>query len=98
MDHRLESDMKIYASNPILAQQLLETAFGLMRNEKQRPADIMEVVYQLLTSSIDVGDKDQDALHDFLQLVVREGITSPRLQNNFPENTLFRERLDYGGQ
>ena len=66
--------MKIYADNSILAQQLLEVAFGLMRNEGQQPAEIMKVVYQSLTSAIDVSDEDQEALHDYLQLMIQECI------------------------
>jgi len=64
--------MKIYADNTILAQQLLEIAFALMRNERQRPAEMMKVVYQLLTSTIDVSYEDQKALHDYLQLLIQE--------------------------
>jgi len=70
--------MKIYAGNTILAQQLLETTFALMCNERQRPVEIMKVVYQLLTSVIDVSYEDQEALHDYLQLVIQEYNTNSR--------------------
>ncbi len=71
-------NMKIYAGNTILAQQLLETTFALMCNERQRPVEIMKVVYQLLTSAIDISYEDQEALHDYLQLVTQEYNTSSR--------------------
>ena len=62
--------MKLYANNRLLAEHLLETAFAILRNEGQQPADVMALVYDLLTSGIDVTTIQQVALHDYLRRVL----------------------------
>jgi hypothetical protein len=62
--------MKMYADNKVLAGQLLETAFALLRNEGRQPADVMALAYNLLVGGIDVTTVQQSALRDYLRDVL----------------------------
>jgi hypothetical protein len=64
--------MKMYADNKVLAGQLLETAFALLRNEGRQPADGMALAYDLLVGGIDVTTVQQSALHDYLREVLAD--------------------------
>ena len=62
--------MKMYAGNKVLAGQLLETAFAILRNEGLQPVDSMEVVYGQLAEGVDVSEAQRAAMHDYLQIIV----------------------------
>jgi len=62
--------MKTYANNEVLAGQLLETAFAILRNEGLQPVDCMEMVYGQLTEGIDVSDAHRASLRSYLREVV----------------------------
>ena len=59
--------MKLYANNRLLAEQLLETAFAILRNERLQPVDCLALAYGLLADGIDVNPAQQVELHDWLQ-------------------------------
>ena len=64
--------MKIYANNLFLAREVMESAFSLMRNEGQSPAEIMAAVYESLTSGIVVSDADRSAVLDVMKEIIKE--------------------------
>ena len=64
--------MKVYASNTVIAGQLLETAFAILRNEGLQPMDCMVMVCGQLTDGIDVSEAQSVVLYDYLQQVVDE--------------------------
>ena len=53
--------MKLYGNNRQLAEQLLETAFALLRNEGLQPANCLALVWGQLAGGIDVSPSQ---LHD----------------------------------
>ena len=59
--------MKLYANNRQLAEQLLETAFAVLRNEGLQPVDCLALVCHQLADGIDVSPAQQATLHDFLR-------------------------------
>ena len=65
-------NMKLYANNHLLAEQLLATAFALLRNEGLGPADAMETSYRLLTGGIDITPAQQAELHEYLRQVLAD--------------------------
>ena len=62
--------MKLYAHNRQLAEQLLETAFAILRNEGLQPADCLAMAYGRLVDGIDVSPVQQAELHDYLRRVL----------------------------
>lgn len=64
--------IKIYGNNRILAQQLLETAFSLLRNEGQSPAAIIAIAYDSLAKGVDVSDVDRAAVLAALQDIIEK--------------------------
>ena len=69
--------MKLYADNRRLAEQLLETAFALMRNEGAEPGDCLALAYRLLADGIDVSPAQRAALREFLvQALTRPAVTA----------------------
>jgi hypothetical protein len=61
--------MKFYENNKQSAEQLLEIAFAILRNEGQQPVVSIALVYKLLTRDIDVTTTQQAALHGYAQQV-----------------------------
>jgi hypothetical protein len=59
--------MKLYGNNRLLAEQLLETAFAILRNEGLQPAECLAMAYGQLTDGIDVTPVQQAVLHDYLR-------------------------------
>ena len=64
--------MKMYAGNTVLAGQVLETAFAILRNEGLQPVDCLSMAYGQLADGIDISTAQQVALHDYLRKVVDE--------------------------
>lgn len=63
--------MKLYANNKILASQLLETAFTILRNEGLEPVDCMAMVHDQLIDGIDVSHEQRAALRGYLRGYLR---------------------------
>ena len=59
--------MKLYGNNRQLAEQLLETAFSILRNEGLQPADCLASIYGQLHDGIDVSPAQQAALRACLR-------------------------------
>ena len=51
--------MKLYADNHWLAEQLLETAFALLRNEGLQPADCLIMAWAAVVWGSGEGDDDR---------------------------------------
>ena len=63
--------MKLYGNNRLLAEQLLETAFAILRNEGLQPADCLAIAYGQLADGIDVTPIQQVVLHAYLRRVLK---------------------------
>jgi len=59
--------VKLYGNNRLLAEQLLETAFGILRNEGLQPADCLAISYHQLADGIDVTPARHAAMQDCLR-------------------------------
>ena len=62
--------IKIYGNNLTLAHQLMETAFTLMRNEGQSPAETMAAACESLTAGIDISDADRTAVLNIMRDII----------------------------
>jgi hypothetical protein len=62
--------MKLYGHNRLLVEQLLETAFAILRNEGLQPAECLAMAYGQLADGIDVTPVQRAALHDYLRQVL----------------------------
>lgn len=79
--------MKIYADNKQSAEQLLEIAFTILRNEGQQPVHSIALVYKLLTRDIDVTTTQQAALHGYLRQALEDyeaSKASPNQKHDVP--------------
>ena len=64
--------MKLYASNQLLSEYLLETAFAILRNEGLQPVDVMALTYDLLVGGVDTTTTQKVRLHDYLRQVLAD--------------------------
>ena len=86
--------MKLYADNRRLAEQLLETAFALLRNAGAEPEECLALAIGMLAGGVD--DNPEDALRYLKNCSIKHSIIGPDVvigENTVIENSIIKNSI-----
>ena len=62
--------IKIYGNDITIAHQIMVSAFTIMHNAGQSPAETMLLVYETLATGVDVSDADREAVLGIMEDII----------------------------